>query len=204
MKTTHYFVFILTFLLCAPLVQGQKDDFDPNKLKAAYFKDKSVKDKLEFNDKKGNRFKVKNSEYSKGLYIKKDGKWLKHGVFYGLSSGRVTSKTIYFYGKRHGLHESYHSNGKTQFQYNYHNGIKEGKWYQYTSKGSLFEEKTYKNGVIEGTKTTYHSNGVQQFISTYVNGKRHGEVQQFNDKGRLVARSQYNMGQKVGKTQWLH
>jgi len=198
------FMIVLGVLIFSSSVQAQASSFDPNLLKAEYFNDEGVKEGLVFDDKKGNTFKIKNSKYSRGLYIQHDGKWLKHGVFYSVSSGRVTSKTMYFYGKKHGEHLGYHSNGKTQFQYYYNQGKKEGKWYQYRDDGSLFEEKVYENGVIEGTKISYHSNGVKNFVSTYINGKRNGESFQYNDDGELVGKSQYNMGKKVGKTQWYH
>lgn len=182
--------------------KGQESDFDPNKLKAEYFQDEKVKDGLIFNDNEGNSYRVKNSDYSRGVYIKKDDKWLKHGAFYSISNGRVTSKTTYSYGKKHGPYEAYHSNGKIQFEYSYQNNLKEGKWYQYRDNGTLFEECEYKNGIKEGKQITYHSNEKQQFVSTYVNGNRHGESLQYNDKGKLVARSQYNDGKKIGKTEW--
>ncbi len=182
--------------------KGQESDFNPNELKAEYFQDQKVKDGLIFNDKKGTSYKVKNSDYSRGVYIKKDDKWLKHGAFYSISSGRVTSKTTYNYGEKHGPYESYHSNGKIQFQYSFQKNLKEGKWYQYRDDGTLSEEREYKNGMKEGTQISYHINEKKQFVSTYVNGKRHGESLQYNDEGKLVARSQYNAGKKIGKTQW--
>jgi antitoxin component YwqK of YwqJK toxin-antitoxin module len=204
MKTSFNIFILFAVLLINATVIGQKSDFNPNTLKAEYFNDKSIKNGLIFNDNEGRSYKIKNSEYSKGLYIKKDNSWKKHGVFYFMSSGRVTSKTIYFYGKKHGIHEAYHSNGKIQFQYNYYNNLKEGKWYQYRDNGALIEEKSYKNNLIEGTKISYHSNGTKNFISTYVNGKREGERLQYNDKGKLISISNYKMGNKIGKTQWLH
>ena len=183
-------------------VKSQETEFDPNKLKAEYFQDEKIKDGLIFSDKQANTFKIKNSDYSRGVYIKKDDKWLKHGAFYSISSGRVTSKTTYSYGKKHGPYEAYHSNGKLQFQYSFQDNLKEGKWYQYRDNGTLFEEREYKNGMKEGSQITYHSNEKKQFVSTYVNGKRHGESLQYNDEGKLVSRTQYKEGKQIGKTQW--
>lgn len=204
MKIQFRYFFLLGIVFLSFSLQAQNSNFDPYKLKAEYFKNKDVKDGLLFDDQKGNAFKIKNSEYSRGLYIKKDGKWLKHGVFYSMTKGRVRAKTMYSYGKKHGAYESYHSNGKIQFQYNNKNNLKEGKWYQYRNDGSLFEEKVFKNGQIHGTKISYHLNGEKNFVSTYVNGKKHGERLQYNNKGKLIGRSQFNMGKKVGKTQWLY
>ncbi len=184
------------------LVKGQEADFDPNALKAEYFQDEEVKDGLIINDNQGNSYRIKNSEYSRGLYVYKDDKWLKHGAFYSISSGRVTSKTTYSYGKKHGPYESYYSSGKINFQYSFQNNLKEGKWYQYREDETLFQEFDYRNGLKEGAQITYHSNGRKNFVSTYVLGKKHGESLVYNDQGKLVSRSQYDAGKKIGKTEW--
>lgn len=203
-KTVLNFIMILGVLIFSITLHAQEFDFDPNKLKAEYFNDKGVKDGLVFNDKKGNTFKIKNNDYSRGLYIKHEGKWLKHGVYYEMSSGRVTSKTLFVYGEKNGEYLAYHSNGNLNFRYHFNKGIKEGKWYQYRDDGSPFEEKEFKNGVIEGTKISYHPNGLKEYVSTYVNGKRHGETLGYNKEGKLISGTKYNMGEKVGKTQWYY
>ena len=195
-----FFTLLLAFI-CDVQAQEQKVEFDPAKLKAEYFAEKEIKDKLEFSDKKGNQYRIRNSDYSKGLYIKKDDKWLKHGIWFSHSSGRLTSQTTWSFGKREGAYISYHSNGEKNFEYEYKNDVKDGNWFQYNDKGKLVEQKVYKNGILEGPKISYHSNGEKSFTSTYVNGELHGEKLQYNDRGKLVARTKYNMGEKVGKTE---
>ena len=203
---------IIPFIFACLLLQSftvQSEEFDPYTLPAEHYNDASIKDKAEFSDKKGNQFRIKNSKYSRGLYIRHDKKWKKHGIFYSLSSGRVTSQTTYHYGEKNGPHLSFHSNGKVSFQYNYFEGKKHGQWYQYRDNGSLVEEKEYKNGLKDGPRTSYFSRkdgqtGPIQFTSTNVKGKTHGEKLQYNEDGKIVARSQYNMGKKIGKTQWSH
>jgi len=194
-------------LLSSHYASAQDAEFDPGKIKAEYYEDVAVEDKLIFDDKKGNTFKVKSSKYTRGLYIKDGDKWLKHGIFYSMSKGKVTSQTTYFMGKKHGDRRSFHSNGKVMIQYDNKEGKKHGAYYHYTDDGSLFEECIYKEGLKHGPATSYHNGsgdttGRPQFTKTYVDGKKHGEVLQFNDKGKMVGRSQYNMGKKIGKTQW--
>lgn len=196
---------ILLFGITLPFsfsAEGQESEFDPNELKAEYFQNEEVKDDLLFNDKKGNSYKVNKSDNRRGVYIKKDDEWLKHGAFFNLSEGRVTRKTTYSYGKKHGPYEAYHDNGKIKFQYSYQNDLKEGKWYHYRENGNIYEECEYKNGKKEGTQITYRKNGEKMFVTTYVNDEKHGESLHYNPKGKLVARTQYKAGKQVGEKQW--
>ena len=199
-KTVLHLLIILGTLICSPL-KAQESSFDPNKLKSEYFNDKEVKDGLVFNDKKGNTFKIENSDYSKGLYVKKKEKWVKHGVWYNMSGGRVIKKQIYTYGKKNGVFEEYHKNGKVKKEYQFVNGIKQGMEYQYRDDGTKIYECPYQNDKMEGVKIEYRSNGSISSKKNYKNGEKHGESLHYNDKGKLVARSQYEFGKKVGKTQ---
>lgn len=194
-------ILILTLIITPKLI-GQNKKFDYKNLKPENFKNAQVKDGAVFNDKDGNTFKIKNTEGLKGLRLKQDGKWLKHGAFFSFYNGRLTSMTTYHYGKKHGPYEKYHANGKVQFEYSHKNNLREGNWRQYRDDGTIYEECTYKNGKIEGVKITYHTNEKKKFVNNYINGIRNGESLYYNDEGKLVSKSNYKMGKKVGKTQW--
>jgi antitoxin component YwqK of YwqJK toxin-antitoxin module len=178
-------------------VKSQESSFDPNKLKVEFFEDAQIKDGLIFDDDKGNSYKIKNSKYSNGVYIKKNKQWLKHGVFYTLSDGRKTAMTTYYYGKKHGAHESYYKNGKTQFQYTFENNLKEGSWYQYRENGALVRMSNYKNNLKDGMQFSYHFNGKEEFVTPYVNGLKHGGQLHYNDKGKFLSSIQYEMGKSL-------
>lgn len=180
---------------------SQESSFNPDKLKVEYFTNKTIKDGATFNDKEGKNFKIRNSDYSKGLYIKKDKKWLKHGVWFSMYKGRVTKKEVYSEGKKNGLSESYHKNGKVQFEYNYVNNLKEGMAYQYRADGSKVHQTPYKSNKMEGQRIEYTPKGKISFKKDYKNGLRHGEVLQYTN-GKLVARTQYKEDKKVGKTKF--
>jgi antitoxin component YwqK of YwqJK toxin-antitoxin module len=191
--------FIITIFLIffSSILFSQNKNFDPNNLKPEYFKDASIKDNAEFNDKEGHTYKIKNSASSIGLYIKKDNSWVKHGVWHEYYEGNLASKAIYSYGKLHGRKDTYRSNGKVQFSYEYVNGVQEGKSYQYWETGSLYEECPYVNGKKDGLKITYRENGTIQFKTNFKEGQRHGDHYQYDDKGTQVAHEQYNMGKKI-------
>lgn len=187
----------LTFLYM-PIINGQ-EDFDPNKLKEEYFQNDKIVNEATFVDKLGNSYKITNTEYLKGVSIKKDGSWQKHGVFYSFSGGRKTGKTTYSYGKKHGECESYFADSKLQFKWNCENDKREGKWYQYREDGTLSREKVYKNDLIEGEEIVYYVSGAKNFVNQYVGGKKHGEWLQYKEDGKLISKTQFNMDEKVGE-----
>mgnify|MGYP000212130832 CR=1 FL=1 len=181
------------------------EPFDYTKIKPEHYK--NLADKSEFTDKNGEKFKIKNTNFQKGLYIQitSNGRkqWKKHGVFYSIrSDGTVYEMVTYSFGKKDGLKESYNNKGIVKFRYYYKNNQKHGSWTQFNDKGVKVSEATYEYDLEQG-KVYNYSNGKLHFEKDYVDGKRHGEVLQYNtSSGKLVARSQYNKGKKIGKTQW--
>ncbi|MBL4905999.1 MAG: hypothetical protein COA50_08395 [Flavobacteriaceae bacterium] len=193
---------ILGILISSNFVIAQESNFDPFKLKAEYFNDKGVKDKMVFSDKKGNSFKIKKSDFSNGVYIKQGEKWLKHGVWLSTYEGRITEKIVYSFGKKHGVRESYYENGKVQFEDQFVKGVQQGISFQYRADGTKVYECPYVIGKKEGVKIEYERNGSISFKKNYKNGKLQGEYLQYNNDGKLVARTYYELGKQVGKTEW--
>lgn len=198
-----YFIGLCLMSISSPLLKAQSDSFDPHKLKAEYFQQAKVANGQQFSDQ-GESYKIKNSNYSKGLYVKHDGRWLKHGAWFNLSSGRVSQKTQYHYGQRHGERINYRSDGQVRQERTYQKGVQTGTEYFYREDGSMSYEVPVVDGKWQGTKIEYHSNGSIAFKKNYKEGKLHGEYLQYNDEGKIVARSQYQNGKQVGKTQWSH
>jgi len=202
---------IALIMLLSGLAYGQQATIDLQALKFEDYKNAKVKNDQVFQDKSGDSYKIAITDTRRGLFIKKDGKWLKHGVFYSVSSssGKLSSQTTYIFDIKHGEYISYHANGKVNFLYNYDKGNKHGKWYQYRDDGSLTTEKEFENGTQVGYRIEYHrgsenSNGPVNFKVPYENGKMHGEKLQFNAEGILVSKTTYQNGEKIGKTEWFH
>jgi len=185
-------IFFLTFS-----VKSQKSEFNPNTLKAEYFQSKKIINNAEFQDKKGNSFKICKKSTIQGLYIKKKKEWKKHGVFYKISKGIIKSKTIYSFDIKHGEYESYHSNGEIKKQYTYVNGSEEGKYFEFSEDKSLTKEGIFKNGKKNGTETRYHPNGQIKYICNYVKGLKQGKSYNYNDKGKLTGTSNWIDDNKV-------
>lgn len=202
MKIFINIIIIGISILSIHSVYSQESIFEPFKLKIDYFNNKNAKNGISFSDKKGNAFKIKNSNSSKGLFIKQGKKWIKHGNWYNLYNGRITRKTEYNFGKIHGTREIYHKNGKVQFEDQYVKNIKQGVSFQYREDGTKVYECPYVNGYKDGVKIEYLRNGKILFKKHFKKGKLNGEVIQYNSKGEIVAKTQYKQGKKIGKTIW--
>lgn len=180
------------------------ETLDYSKLEPEHFN--NLENKMEFSDEKGNNYRIKNSDYSRGLYIQVtvngNRKWEKHGAYYSIYNGRVSGMITYAYGKREGVKETYNHDGITTFRTYYQNDLKHGSWEQFNDKGVKVAECTYVKNEKQGKYYNY-AGGNLNFEKIYVDDKRHGESLQYDTTtGKLVAKTMYNMGNKVGKTQW--
>ncbi len=63
---------VLGIIIFSNSLRAQESSFDFNNLKIEDFNDEKVQDGLVLDDEKRNTFKINNSDYSKGLYIRKD------------------------------------------------------------------------------------------------------------------------------------
>lgn len=207
------FILILSLFVCADLY-GQS--FDPTSIGADFYNDKQFEDGKIYKGSDGFEYKISISDYSRCQRIKIDKRWLRHGVCYSMSSGRVTSqtnyvkgkrhgdelsfnrksqvtrKTPYVNGKKHGTELAYHSNNQVSSEQEWQNGKKHGSYRYYSYDGSLNRKVSYKNGKKEGLDIQYHegkgsSTGHIMFETPYQDGKRHGEKKQYNASGKLVS-----------------
>ena len=109
----------------------------------------------------------------------KDGKW----SFYS-GKGRLASVVHYRAGTKHGLEETYMTNGRVLSTGNHVEGQKDGPWKRFTDTGNLEELLTYKNGVLHGPAQAANrrapmSNGA------YYEGKQDGTWTYYMDDGTL-------------------
>jgi antitoxin component YwqK of YwqJK toxin-antitoxin module len=76
----------------------------------------------------------------------------------------------YVNGLLNGKAETYYQNGKLHSTFNYENDTLSGTFMLYSENGTLHEQKTYWKGKIDGSSTIYHSNGKVWTTRFYVNG----------------------------------
>ncbi len=192
-------ILLFVTILLSPKVIAQNSNIDPFKLKPEMFENKKIKHGQVFETNKG-KFKIINNAY-KGLLIERDGKWLKHGVYYQTSGSRIISKTTYEFDKREGEYIKYHQLvNEINFKCYYKNNLKHGLWQAFREDGQLREEITYESGLKEGIRTTYFTNDKKNTVIQYVNDRRHGEGKFFNEKGELKTIIIYNKGKKISET----
>ena len=110
----------------------------------------------------------------------KDGKW----SFYD-SKGRLASVVHYRAGTKHGLDETYRTNGRVLSTGNHVEGQKHGPWKRFTDTGNLKELLTYKNGVLHGPAQAANPRGMLLSKGAYYEGQQDGTWTFYLDDGTL-------------------
>ena len=128
------------------------------------------------------------AEYKDGLLWNAKG-FNKKGVFsnidFEISNGEGTMK-------------DYHSDDILKCEYNYKNGRKNGKaisYYNSKEKKKEFEGE-YLNDLKNGKWETFYENGNKEFVGKYNNGIKHGLCKEFDENGKLIFDGEYNKGIK--------
>lgn len=194
----HFFLTVFVLTICAFVATGQESNVDPFKMEVEFYDVKGSEDRLEFSDKKGNTFRINKTPNSRGLYIKNNGNWVKHGVWYDLSDGIITKKTIFDFGKKNGLCVSYRKeNGKPRRESPYVNNVLEGTVIDYRSNGRVSQKCDYVGGKRNGKCTNYREDGSIVTTQEYKNNKWHGMRIYYNSKGEAKSKDYYQNGKKV-------
>lgn len=172
-------------------------------LKPEYFN--QLEDGTTFNDQLDGQtieFKVVNRKSEKGVKIKSDGRWLKHGAYHLFSSRKLKRTTRYVAGKKHGEEVIYRSSdGSLLRKTDWAVGEKDGLDVQYHKNGNKSQEMDYVNGQKHGRGAWYDSDGSLSTERGYENNVQHGLMKHY-DKGRLTHTQLFTNG-KGGKTNWV-
>lgn len=102
----------------------------------------------------------------------------------------------------HGLHRTWHRNGKPWQEHAYQDGKLHGRYRSWDQQGKLLVESK----MIEGTGVlkTYHSNGKPAYETPYLDGKKHGVSRQWYKNGSLFADTAYDKGKIEGRGRSYH
>ena len=122
----------------------------------------------------------------------KDGTW----SFYN-GKGRLTSVVNYEAGTKHGVEETYRTNGRVLSTGNHVHGRKDGPWKRFTETGNLEELLTYKNGVLHGPAQAANHRGMPVSDGTYYEGKQDGTWTFYLDDGTLQEISVFEDGERT-------
>tara|TARA_Y100000590_G_scaffold460513_1_gene619974 strand:- start:1883 stop:3796 length:1914 start_codon:yes stop_codon:yes gene_type:complete len=148
--------------------------------------------------------------------------------------GPLKSRGSYKNGKKEGLHESFHNNGKLfengtlHEKGSYKNGKKEGLHESFHRNGQLQSRVSYKNGKKEGLYESFYDypvwkeekgkykNGKKEGLwevfsgdelgikERYKKGKKEGPYESFHRNGKLHEKGSYKNGKKEGRWKILH
>ena len=120
----------------------------------------------------------------------KDGKW----SFYN-GKGRLTSVVHYQAGIKHGLEETYRTNGRVLATGNHVEGQKHGPWKRFTESSILEELLTYKNGVLHGPAEAANRRGMPVSKGAYYEGDQDGTWTFYLDDGTLQEINRFEEGE---------
>lgn len=131
-------------------------------------------------------------------------------------NGMLMGKSIEFY-KDEGINvESYYENsiltglltkrfknGEKQYEGNYLNGKRTGKWFEWNDTKKLIKEYNYLNGKRTGKQITHDLNENTKIECEYENNIKSGKYICYFSNGQKCEEGQYLMGAPVGKwSEW--
>jgi antitoxin component YwqK of YwqJK toxin-antitoxin module len=97
----------------------------------------------------------------------------------------------------------YYQTGRLKEYYQYQDGLKHGKFEEYSIYGYPLLTGEFKNGLQQGKWTYGFYTGQTEKICNYDDGELSGEYTQFYDNKEVKVQGVYSAGQKSGKWQWF-
>ncbi len=118
-------------------------------------------------------------------------------VFY-FDDGSINRREEWKMGKRHGVVESYYSEGNAmKMQVSWDNGDRHGISQQWYGDGQLMAKYEFLRNERHGTVEEWHENGQKKVKASYRNGKRHGTTVEWADDGEQIVNQEYEDGERV-------
>lgn len=101
-----------------------------------------------------------------------------------------------------GVMRTFYTTGNIKEFYTYKNGLKDGKFEEWSIYGYLTLEGEFKNGLKEGEWKYAYYTGDTEKISHYKDDKLDGEYKYFYDNGQVNVEGRYAEGMKTGQWTW--
>jgi antitoxin component YwqK of YwqJK toxin-antitoxin module len=96
---------------------------------------------------------------------------------------KLLSRTTYSNGVPDGIFEAFFSKGNIQTSGQYKYGVKDGRWSEFFSNGKLRKTTTYSQGLVTGPYEEYFDNGKLYVKGTFDNGKKIGNWEWYRENG---------------------
>jgi antitoxin component YwqK of YwqJK toxin-antitoxin module len=139
------------------------------------------------------RFLWQNGEIAaEGNYLrnKRDSIW----TFYNDVTHRISNKTGYREGMKHGISQSFYPFGNVAEEVHWENDRKEGAWQQFFEKGGLKLSATYRDNKLEGSFVIYFPDGKKETEGIYRNNLPEGTWTRYNADGTIMSALEYKNG----------
>lgn len=78
------------------------------------------------------------------------------------------------------------------------NGLKDGEWLTYSTKGKLIRMISYDSGTINGKVELYYLSGKLKLAGQFENGKKTGSWSYFNAQGKKLVEGNYEANKPIG------
>ena len=109
----------------------------------------------------------------------------------------LKKKTAFKNGRKNGLEELFHQDGKLASRIRYKDGVKDGPLEAYWPSGQLYTRVSYIAGKESGLYERFYSNGQLMIRQNYEDGVLHGVFEDFNQNGDLIQTAVYEKGVKI-------
>lgn len=194
-------IIIFTIIYCN-VTKAQDSLFNPLKLKLDMFKNEKIKDGVIYKNN-GEEYKIINTSYEKGLKIKKNGEYVRHGVFFTTSNGNIETEIVYNFGCKIS-YQKYYTDGKEKGKLyetgQYKDCLKDGIWLTYNRNGDVLMSMNFKNDLKNGTSKIYSTSNGKIYLSSeceWKDGLRHGSETFYGNNGRVYDIDVWVNGVKV-------
>ncbi len=114
-----------------------------------------------------------------------------------LSNGKAHTYTTYKDGKREGLWQIFHENGRLYKMGYVRNGADDGDFREYFKSGILRYEYHYDQGKKTGTWKGWYNDGTPYTERNFHNDQLHGKVLVWDENGELSKEYDYAMGKLI-------
>jgi antitoxin component YwqK of YwqJK toxin-antitoxin module len=138
-----------------------------------------------------------------GEFDRAERQWVagkEHGLRKVVLGGRRTEEEV-VYGKLHGYHRTFRTDGELLVEGQHVNDAKEGRWVDYFAGGQKQWEREYRSGLLHGPERRWRASGALESSGEYQNGKLHGKWIQYDASGLTAIEGEYAAGQRHGE--WI-
>lgn len=96
----------------------------------------------------------------------------------------------------------FYNTGEDKEWYNYKNGLKHGRFEEYSIRGYVLISGRFEAGIKDSTWNYYYYTGQIEKTSNYAEGKLNGAYKYYYDNGQLNVEGEYSDGKKDGIWTW--